>query len=283
MRTALIGARGQLGTDLGRLLPGDVVSFDRDRVDISDRDSVHAVLSTGGFDRVVNCAAYNLVDRAEEEPERAFIVNGLGPRNLALACTEIDALLVHVGTDYVFGADEARRVPYGEDDRAGPTSAYGTSKLAGEQFAASLCPRSLIVRTCGLYGQAEGRANFVRTMLRLGRERGTVSVVDDQRCTPTATADLAEAIVGLIEADAVGLFHMTNAGDTTWCEFAREIFRLAEVDCEVMPITTAEFGARARRPAYSVLDGSKAANVLGREQPTWQTALAEYIAEATPA
>ena len=138
------------------------------------------------------------------------------------------------------------------------------------------------MRTCGLYGLAAlhgaGKGNFVETMLRLGRERKQLRVVDDQTCTPTSSADLADALVKLIATDAFGLYHATNAGSMTWCEFAREIFRLAKLDVEVIPITTAEFGAKAKRPAYSVLDCSKLASVIGEPLPDWHDAIARYLA-----
>jgi dTDP-4-dehydrorhamnose reductase len=178
----------------------------------------------------------------------------------------------------VFGAKQVS-VPLVETDATGPVSAYGMSKLAGENFVHSACPQHFIVRTCGLYGHAEtaGKGNFVKTMLRLGREKGLVRVVDDQRCTPTSTADLAATLLKLIETDAYGLYHLTNQGDATWCEFAREIFRAANLAVTVEPIATQDFGAKARRPAYSVLNCSKAAATIGQSMPAWQDALMRYV------
>ena len=180
-------------------------------------------------------------------------------------------------------SDRTTSRPWTELDFAIPAGRYAVSKWAGEQFVLKgVLPRSFVVRTCGLYGLAAlsggSKGNFVETMLRLGRERKQLRVVDDQRCTPTSTADLADALVKLIATDAFGLYHATNSGSATWCEFAREIFRLAKLDVEVIPITTAEFGAKARRPAYSVLDCRKLASVIGEPLPDWHDALARYLA-----
>jgi dTDP-4-dehydrorhamnose reductase len=184
-----------------------------------------------------------------------------------------------VSSDYVFGQDAMRRIPYTEYDHPGPSSEYARSKLAGENAVRDRCPAHFVVRTCGLYGRASspGKGNFVETMLRLGRERGAVSVVDDQWCTPTSAADLADALAGLIETNRYGLYHATNAGSTTWCGFASEIFRQAGLAVDVKAITTAQFGARAGRPAYSVLDSSKLADTIGRPMRPWQEALADYL------
>lgn len=278
MRIALIGAHGQLGTDLGATLRGEVVPLGHAEIEVTDLESVRTALDRP-LDAVVNCAAYNLVDRAEDEPDVAYAVNALGPRNVAIVCAEKYVPLLHIGSDYVFGLDESRTTPYREDDPPGPVSAYGTSKLAGEYFVRSLQPRSFVVRTCGLYGHAATRAkgNFVESMLRLGRERDRLTIVDDQTCTPTSTADLAVALARLIETDTYGTYHGTSAGETTWCGLAKRVLELAGIEVEVAPITTAEFGARARRPAYSVLDSSKLADVTGVVLRPWEEAVAEYL------
>lgn len=291
MRIALIGAAGQLGTALQRSFasspaasgqPGcyEVVSLEHRQIEITDPASVDAALSAARPECVINTAAYNLVDRAEDEPEAAYRVNALGPRQLALWCAARNVPLVHVSSDYVFGLAGERSTPYTEDDPPGPQSAYALSKLAGEYFVQALCPRSFVVRTCGLYGRANspGKGNFVQTMLRLGRERGTVRVVDDQFCTPTFATDVAEAIVRLIPTQAWGLYHATNSGETTWCRLAREVFRIAGLDVEVVPITTADFAVKAHRPPYSVLSCEKLKRATGADLPPWQDAVARYLA-----
>lgn len=286
MRIALIGASGQLGSDLLPRLEAaghEIVTLQHADIEIADEQNVAEVLNSLPLDLVINAAAYNLVDRAEDEPEVAHSVNAIGPRNLAKVCEVHGWRLLHVSTDYVFGGTPnfpAR--PWTESDVPHPMGRYGISKLAGEKSVQAECSRHYVVRTCGLYGLAAlrgaGKGNFVETMLRLGRERRHLRVVNDQCCTPTATADLADALVRLIATDSFGLYHATNSGSLTWCGFAQEIFRLAELDVEVTPITTAEFGSKAPRPAYSVLDGSKLASVIGGPLPDWHDALTGYLA-----
>lgn len=289
MMIILTGAGGQLGTALQHVLQRaghDVVPLERSRLDITRAEEVQAVLASVKPAAVINAAAYNFVDQAEEEPEKALAVNALGPRNLARFCAAHDIPLVHVSTDYVFsGTADAlpggppRRVPYAETDSPAPLSAYGVSKRAGELFVRSLCRRHFILRTCGLYGSSRsaGKGNFVTTMLRLARQHRQLRVVDDQCCTPTSAADLAEWIARLLSTEAYGLYHATNSGSTSWCGFAREIFRQAGVETTVIPITTAEYGAKAARPPYSVLNGSRLEGVLGRKLRPWQEALADFL------
>ena len=288
MRIALIGAGGQLGTDLQMCLEGDVAALGHDSIEITDAANVEAVLSKVAPECVVNAAAYNLVDRAEDEPDVAYAVNALGPRNLAMFCGARDIPLLHVSTDFVFsgrirlfGLEIERQMPYREFDTPQPLSAYAVSKLAGEHYVARLCRRHFVVRTCGLYGcgGTRGKGNFVETMFRLATERDELKVVDDQICTPTASADLAHAIQAVINTDAYGLYHATNLGSTSWYNFAREIFRLAKSDTQVSPVTSAQFGAKAARPSYSVLNQKKLSNALGFELQTWQQALAQYLSE----
>ncbi len=281
MRIAIIGAFGQLGSDLVPLLGERAIALGHDDIELADLSSIAGALDARQPTHVINCAAYNLVDRAEDDPEAAFRVNAFGTRNLALWCAARKAVLVHVSTDYVFGLDGSLGRPRCETDPTGPVSAYGASKLAGENFVRSLCPRHIIVRTCGLYGRhaARGKGNFVETMLRLGAERPELRIVADQRCTPTSTADLAEALVRLVETDACGVYHATNAGDCSWFQFASEIFRLTNLPTKAIPVTAAEYGAKARRPDDSVLDGTKLTSVIGSPLPAWQDALARYLHE----
>lgn len=281
MRTAVIGAEGQLGRALiARFDPAEVIPLTHRQIEITDASSIAAALDGSGADLVVNAAAYNFVDRAEDEPAAAFAVNASGPRRLAEWCAARGAALVHVSTDHVFGLDAARSTPYAESDCPGPLSVYGASKLAGEYLVRSACARHFVIRTCGLYGVPPpgGKGNFVETMLRLGRERGEVRVVCDQRCTPTSAGDLARLVIDLCRTRAYGLYHATNSGSATWHEFATEIFRLAGLSVRVHPITTAEFQARARRPAYSVLDCTRLEQQTGAPRRDWRTALAEYLA-----
>lgn len=280
MRVALIGALGQLGTALSKTLKGEIAPLGHDVIEITDAASVEAALQNVQPQAVINCAAYNLVDKAEDEPQAAYAVNALGPRNLALACAKLGLPLVHVSSDYVFGYAGPRQRGYTESELPTPQGAYAVSKLSGEYFVRAHCPKSYVVRTCGLYGHATtpGKGNFIKTMLRLGKERGEVSVVDDQWCTPSSALDVAQGITELLGTGKFGLYHVTNRGETTWCRLAAEAFRVAGLNAKINPITTAQFNAKARRPSYSVLDCSHFTAVTGCELPPWQEAVAAYLA-----
>jgi dTDP-4-dehydrorhamnose reductase len=278
LRVAVIGAKGQLGSDLVSRLGAQAIPLGHADIDISEASSISLALDRDRPDVVINCAAYNFVDKAETERDQAMLTNRRGPGLLADYCREHDLKLVHVGTDYVYDGQTGDR-PWTEADEPQPLSTYALSKYSGEQLVRAHCPRHFVVRTCGLYGRnaAHGKGNFVETMLRLGRERSELSIVSDQRCTPTATADLASAILDLMKTEAYGLYHATNSGDCSWFEFATEILRRAQLKTVVKPITTADYGARARRPSYSVLNCAKLERVLGWKMPSWREALANYL------
>lgn len=282
MRSLILGAAGQLARDLLPRLAGEVIPLTHDQADLTRPDTLRAALAAHRPDVVINCAAYNFVDRAEGEPEAAFSVNAWGVRNLAIACRDLDCTLVHFSTDYVFGLDAGRREPYRETDAPGPVSVYGLSKLAGEYVVRSLCPKHLVLRTCGLYGLwgSGGKGgNFVETMLRVAAGGKPIRVVSDQFCTPSYTVDVAAATADLVQGGHLGLYHLTNAGLCSWFEFARAIFQSAGLTVDVKPITTQEYGAAARRPAYSVLD-TNAHNALGLHPlRPWREALAAYLEE----
>jgi dTDP-4-dehydrorhamnose reductase len=282
MKVAVLGAAGQLGRDLCPRLPGDVVQLDRSRADLTQSEQLRATLADIRPDVVVNCAAYNFVDKAESEPDAAFAVNCLGVRALARACRDLDCVLVHFSTDYVFGLDSNRKSPLATTDSPGPVSVYGLSKLGGEYAVRAECPKHFVVRTCGLYGVwgSGGKGgNFVETMLRLARQDKPLRVVDDQHCTPSHTADVAEAAVGLLRSERYGLYHVTNAGATTWFELAKTAVQMAGLEVDVTPIPSSGYPTPARRPGYSVLslDGLRSAGVA--EPRPWRDALAEYLNE----
>lgn len=282
MKTAVLGAAGQLGRDLCPRLAGAVVPLTRADVDLTSAADTRKLLETLRPDVVVNCAAYNFVDRAESEPEAAFAVNAWAVRNLALVCRDLGCVLVHFSTDFVFGLDETRRTPWREADAPGPVSVYGLSKLAGEYVVRALCPRHLVLRTCGLYGLhgSGGKGgNFVETMLRVAGQGKPLRVVDDQVCTPSATVDVASAVAPLLETKQFGLFHLTNEGSCSWHEFARTIFELQGMHVDLAPIRSVAYAAPARRPPYSVLDN---AGRQARGLPPlrhWREALAAYLSE----
>lgn len=283
MRVAVVGANGQLGTELCRRLADQAVPWTRAEADLTDEATVRQLVNSSKVDLVINTAAYNKVDLAEDEPELAYRVNALGPRGLAKACASRGIPLVHLSTDYVFGLDTQLHVPLQETDPPGPLSAYGASKLAGEWFVRVHCPQSYVIRTCGLYGHAgrhgAGKGNFVETVLKLAATRPELRVVNDQHCTPTSVVDLAQAILELIATGRYGVYHATNSGETTWAELASEIFRLEQLRNLVIPIPSAEYPTKARRPAYSVLNCDKLADAIGRQLPDWRTALAQYLRE----
>lgn len=282
MKTLVFGSAGQLGRDLVPVLPGTVVAATRADADFAARGSLAECVKRHAPDVVVNCAAYNLVDKAESEPDVAFAVNAWAVRELALACREANAKFVHVSSDYVFGLDSSRSTPLTEDDAPGPVSVYGLSKLNGEYLARTLAPKHLVVRTCGLYGVwgSGGKGgNFVETMLRVAGMGKPLRVVNDQFCTPSYTKDVAATIVGLIAANANGLFHATNAGACTWYELAAETFKLSGVKADLTPIPTGERNDPAKRPPYSVLSTAKLATVRVAPPRPWRDALAAYLDE----
>jgi dTDP-4-dehydrorhamnose reductase len=278
----VIGARGQLGRDLCPRLRGDVVAASRDSADLTNPALLRTTLAAERPDIVVNCAAYNLVDKAEAEPETAFAINAFGVRTLANLCAEFNITLVHFSSDYVFGLDNGRRLPWSEADVPVPNSVYAASKLTGEHFVRSICSKHIVIRTCGLYGVwgTGGKGgNFVETMLRLGGEKKPLRVVADQICTPTYTLDLAGAVTNLLGTGKHGLYHVTSGGSCTWHEFASTIFQLSEMKVDVAAISTAEFGAAARRPVYSVLSCAKFAALGIEPLREWKAALAAYLQE----
>ncbi|MEI6363880.1 MAG: dTDP-4-dehydrorhamnose reductase [Actinomycetes bacterium] len=286
MRVLVIGSNGQLGTDLVEVLEEHhglaVLGLDLPDIDITDAQSVDLVF--GGFDPdfVINCAAWTAVDDAESKEEAALRVNGLGPRVIAEECRKASAWLIHVSTDYVF--DGHASSPYAEDTIPHPSTAYGRTKLVGEQAVRDVLPDShYLVRTAWLYG-CHGN-NFVKTMLKLEKERDTVSVVDDQRGQPTYSKDLAHQLAMLLERHPEpGTFHGTNSGETTWFDFTREIFRLAGADPNrVLPTSSAEFVRPAPRPSYSVLGHDRWVAAGLEPMRAWREALESAFADGISA
>ena len=279
MKVAIIGSRGQLGSELVRHVGNDSIPLSRFDVDLRDGPRIVPKLLEVQPDAVINTAAYTRVDEAERDQATCQTVNAEAVKYIAKACRQLDAPLVQISTDYVFGGRPDRRVPYTEEDPVSPQGIYAKTKWAGECYAAE-CPKHFVVRTSGLYGtRAPGSSsqNFVDTMLRLARERDSLRIVDDQYCTPTYIPNLAAAILFLMSTEKYGTYHLGNRGETTWYDFAAEIFRIAKLDAKIERVTTAEFGAPAPRPAYSVLDTSKYHKLGGPKMPSWQAALREYL------
>jgi dTDP-4-dehydrorhamnose reductase len=287
MKILLIGAGGQLAQDIQARVresypQHEVVPVTHEQLELRNREQVHALVKQAQPQCIINTAAFHQVDLCEDEPENAFAVNEGGVRSLAEAARATGALLVQFSTDYVF--DGKKCSPYVETDAPHPQSVYAKSRMAGEKAVEQVGGNYLIIRTCGLYGLGGRRSrlgNFVETMLRRAAEKKPLRVVNDQICTPTSTRELAERLMPLIFSDHPGrpqLFHMTNTGECSWYEFAREIFRLAKVDADLTPVTAKEFGAKASRPPYSVLDNQAYRSLGFEEFRPWQEALAEYIA-----
>ncbi|MDX6634995.1 MAG: dTDP-4-dehydrorhamnose reductase [Solirubrobacterales bacterium] len=275
MKLLVTGAAGMLGLDV-MLAAGnaghDVVGYGRAELDVTDPAALERKVDLERPDVVVNCAAWTDVDGAEEAEEAAFAVNGSGAGNVAAAAAKVEARVVHISTDYVF--DGAKGAPYVESDQPAPLSAYGRTKLAGEEAVAAANKRHFIVRSAGLFGI--GGRNFVETMLRLAEAQNEVTVVRDQVGSPTYTWHLAYGIVRLIEGIEYGILHMPASGQCSWYEFAREIFEQAEVECRVLSITSEEFAAAAPRPAFSALVSQREHAI---RLPSWQDGLAGYLAQ----
>lgn len=279
MRILVTGAGGQLGRDVVRAAERaghEVAGYDHRGLDIADHDAVARAFDADRPQAAVNCAAYTDVDGAEGDPDAAMEVNGTGAGRVAAAAASASARMVHVSTDYVFDGGSGR--PYVENDAANPLSEYGRSKLAGEHAVAEACRDHAIVRSSWLFG-AGGR-NFVETMLRLAADRGEVAVVTDQVGCPTWTGHLAEALVEMCTGSSTGLCHVAADGECSWHAFAVEIFRQANVDCEVRESTSGDLDRPARRPQYSVLrsqrdDAPRLAH--------WKQGLSAYLAQRATA
>jgi dTDP-4-dehydrorhamnose reductase len=275
MKVLVAGAAGQLGRDMA-LAAGnaghDVVGFGRAEMDVTDADSVRRRLELERPDMVINCSAWTDVDGAESAEEAAFAVNGAGAGNIAAGAREVDAAVVFVSTDYVF--DGQKGSPYVESDQPAPQSAYGRTKLAGEEATAAANKRHFIVRSAWLFGIGGG--NFVETMLRLASTQNEVLVVRDQVGSPTYTWHLAYGVVRLIEGIEYGIHHMAAAGQCSWYEFAREIFEQAKAECKVLSGTTEMLGRPAPRPPFSALTSQREHAI---RLPSWQDGLAGYLAQ----
>jgi len=283
-RTAVVfGASGQVGVELVRELRSRgyvVTGWGRKQVDITDPAAVERALAGSAADVVFNAAAYNQVDVAEKEPQAAFLVNALAVRNLAVACRQIDARLVHFSTDYVF--DGRARHPYAEDDPTHPLSAYAVSKLAGELYAQAYLDRVTIVRTCGVYGPgglSTARGNFVELMLRLAAGGQPIRVVEDHVGSPTFAPLLAARTVDLVDRDLSGLFHIGGGFPISWFQFARLIFELKGLEPLLLATNEREYRTPARRPKFSALSNGKIERLGLPPMPPLREALSAYLAE----
>lgn len=284
MKTVLVtGANGQLGNSL-RALSGRYSSYaflftDVDELDICDKEAVRAYVNGNQVDYILNCAAYTAVDKAEDNEALCLRINADAVRNLGEAASEAGARILHISTDYVF--DGTAHTPYVETEPTCPVSVYGRTKLAGEEALLSVCPDAAIIRTAWLYSEY-GR-NFVKTMLRLGKEREEISVVFDQIGTPTYAGDLAEAMCKVIEASErgafqPGIYHYSNEGVCSWYDFTVKILQMAGLPCRVKPIESKDYPSLAVRPPYSVLNKKKIKATYGLAIPHWEESLRRCMA-----
>ena len=281
MNILVTGCKGQLGTELRKIADAEHewVFTDVDTLDICDKAAVEQCFSVHHIDACINCAAYTAVDKAEDEPELATLINAFAPKVLADTCLRHDVLLIHISTDYVFGGDASE--PYKADDPINPQSVYGSTKAEGERLIRESGCNHMIVRTAWLYSSV-GK-NFVKTMLMLGDTKDEINVVADQKGCPTWAHDLAVALVALINKNGKApiheTFHFTNFGEITWYDFALAIMAIGGKKCKVNPITTDQYPTKAKRPAYSVLDLSKIKEYAGIEIPYWRDSLVKCIEE----
>ncbi len=283
MKIFLIGVDGQLGTDISEhfMKMGAEVHglIGLKEIDICDYGKSYELVRQSDPDIVINTAAFHNVDLCEDEIMQALKVNIVGVKNIASICGKMDIPLMQFSTDYVF--DGEKKTPYIEEDCPGPSSIYAISRLGGERVVQYMLEKYYLIRLAGLYGHAgcagKDNVNFVETMLELADVKRQVKVVDDQVLTPTSAIDVAEKLFELIGTGRYGLYHMTNTGSCSWFEFACEIFRLKGIDIEVLPVSSGEFGAKAIRPGYSVLDNVNLKKAGLSDMRDWKEALREYI------
>ena len=282
MKIAIVGANGQLGSDVVRAFTdnGDeICPLTHSDIEITNLDAISRTLAELGPQVIVNTAAMHHVENCEREPERAFAINALGPRNLAFVARDLGAVLIQVSTDYVF--DGSKSSPYVEEDAPRPLNAYGISKLAGEYFVRCTTEKHFVVRTSGLYGnrpcRGKGGLNFVELMVKLARERGEARVVDNEMVSPTSTEELARQMVVLSRSDCYGLYNATAEGSCSWYEFAREIFAVTDTRVSLKVASPDEFPAKVPRPMYSVLE-NRALKIRGLNTfRPWRDSLRDYL------
>jgi dTDP-4-dehydrorhamnose reductase len=276
---AIFGAGGQLGRALSRSFGVAAVSFDRSKCDFLDPQAIHAALKSERFEWAINTAAYTNVDGAESDAKNCNAINHSAVELLADTCQQSGIRLLQISTDYVFGGPAGRRIPWKESDPTNPEGVYATSKLLGEH-AARKCTDHLILRTCGLYDapSLDGKVrNFCNTILAASEKRNELSIVNDQWCTPTFVPHLVDAVRLLLQSEARGLVHVVNEGATNWFEFGCRLLQLDGKATIVNPISSEQYGAVAKRPAYSVLDTSHYQSLVGETLPHWEDALEAYI------
>ena len=289
MRILLNGKGGQLGSEIiGRWrtklceatnIDVELIELNSRELDITDKENVLTLISQLKPDVIINCAAYTNVDQAEEDYEKAFQVNALGPRNLAIAAESVGAKLIHISTDYVFEGDgviaNGEKALYREYDVPNPINVYGKTKLLGENYVREFCSKYFIIRTSWLYG--ENGNNFVKTIIKAAKEKGKLQVVNDQFGNPTNAKDLSKHILELAFTEEYGIYHCTGNGVASWYDFACKIVEYAGIDCIVEAVTSEQYQTKAKRPSYSCLDNMMLRNTIGDGMRNWEEALNDFI------
>ena len=277
MKILITGANGLLGHELSSLLKDHtLILLSHSQLDISDSESVNKQIDSSSPDIIINSAAYTQVDACETNYDLAFQSNAIGPKNLAIKCKQLGIPLIHISTDYVFEGNEKKNSPLVENDKLGPKTVYGKTKLEGEKMVQENCQKYFILRTAWLYGEGK---NFVKTMLSLSKKNKELKVVNDQIGSPTYAKDLAKAIKEIIEkkSDKYGIYHVTNKGEVSWYEFAKKIFEIKNIEIKVNPCTSEEFPRPAPRPHYSVLSNQKWIDAGFTPMRDYEEALYEYL------
>ena len=279
MRILVTGSKGQLGSEIVALQAQETnhqwFNFDRDELDITDKNAVEQFVVNNKIDGIINCAAYTNVDKAEEDVALCYKVNRDAPQYLAQAIEKVGGFIIHISTDYVF--DGTNNIPYTEQDKPNPVTIYGKSKIEGEQYVCESCKQHIIIRTAWVYS-SYGK-NFVKTMIKLGKEKPTLGVIFDQIGSPTYARDLAKAIITIVNQGIIpGIYNFSNEGVISWYDFTKNIHQLANItSCKVAPIHTADYPTLAQRPHFSVLDKTKIKNTYNIEIPYWRDSLEECI------
>ena len=277
MKILITGANGLLGHELASILKNhSLILLSHSQLDISDSNSINKIIDSSSPDIIINSAAYTQVDLCESNYDLAFASNATGPKNLAIKCKQLGIPLIHISTDYVFEGNEKKNSPLNEDDKLGPKTVYGKTKLEGEKLVMENCHKYFILRTAWLYGEGK---NFVKTMINLSKKNKELKVVNDQIGSPTYAKDLAKAIKEIIDkkSDKYGIYHVTNKGEVSWYEFAKKIFELKKIEIKVNPCTSEEFPRPAPRPHYSVLNNQKWINAGFTPLRNYEEALKEYL------
>ena len=285
MKILLLGANGQLGTDIQQVFTDRISdsfefkAFTRNDLNVENIESIPEILGKTQFDVLINCTSYHKTDEVEDNAGKAVTINAHAVQKMAEVCQEKRARLFHISTDYVFSGD--KQTPYIETDCPAPLNVYGLTKFYGETLAQLECKLTYILRVASLFGVAgaSGKGgNFVETMIRIGKEKGEIRVVNDIKMSPTSTYSAAKMLLNLIQSDSEpGIYHAVNSGEATWYEFAEKIIDITGVDANVTPVRSEEYQTRALRPKYSVLDNTKLTDVIKREIPSWESALYDYL------